>query len=318
MEKRIQSAHGPRPSARALVRGMDLKDKVAIVTGGASGIGRETTRALASAGATVIVGARNAAATKEAVALLRKDTGNDRIAAISLDLASLRSVRSFAREFLGVQGKLHMLINNAGIMACPQAYTEDGFESQIGTCHFGHFLLAQELMPALRAAAPSRVVSLSSVGHRRAPVNFEDMHFRSRPYDPWEAYGQAKSANALFAVGLTAHHRRDGVTANAVMPGGIMTGLQKHMTDEQKRALGWIDEKGVPNPAFKTPEEGAATSVWAAVGPELEGIGGLYLEDCAEAGPWTPENPNRGVREYALDPTQAERLWALSLEAVQG
>jgi NAD(P)-dependent dehydrogenase (short-subunit alcohol dehydrogenase family) len=203
-------------------------------------------------------------------------------------------------------------------MACPQAYTAQDLEMQIGTNHFGHFvlttLLARALMNGSEAARASRVVSLSSIGHRRSPVNFDDPHYRNRPYDKWDSYGQAKTANALFAVGFNQRFADLGVNANSVMPGGIMTPLQRHLPREEMIAMGWMDEAGKINERFKSTEQGAATSVWAAVGPELEGVGGLYLENCAQALPWTQENPFEGVMPYAVDPDAADRLWALSEE----
>jgi NAD(P)-dependent dehydrogenase (short-subunit alcohol dehydrogenase family) len=208
------------------------------------------------------------------------------------------------------------LINNAGIMATPLFYTEDGFESQFGTNHLGHFALTVGLMPALRAAGTARVVALSSIGHRRSGIHFEDLNFRERAYEPFSGYGQSKTANALFAVGLTERHAADGITANAVMPGGIMTGLQKHMSRDEKLALGWIDEAGTPNPRFKSAEQGAATSIWAAVAPELAGQGGRYLEDCAIAEPWTEARPMSGYMPYALNADDARRLWAVSEELI--
>ena len=209
-----------------------------------------------------------------------------------------------------------MLINNAGIMATPLSYTEDGFESQFGTNHIGHFALTVGLLPALKAAGTARVVSLSSIGHRRSGMHFEDLNFRTRPYEPFSAYGQSKTANALFAVGLTQRYATDGITANAVMPGGILTGLQKHMTREEQMALGWFDESGTPNPRFKSTAQGASTSIWAAVAPELDGVGGRYLEDCAIAEPWTEERPMSGYMPYALDPDDAARLWTVSEELI--
>ena len=203
-------------------------------------------------------------------------------------------------------------------MATPQSYTADGLEMQFGTNHIGHFALTVGLLPALRAAGTARVVELTSIGHRRSDVDFDDLNFRTRPYDPWIAYGQSKTANALFAVALTERYASDGITANSVMPGGILTGLQKHMTREQQIALGWFDESGAPNPRFKSTAQGAATSIWAAVAPELEGIGGKYLEDCAVARPWTSEQPMSGYLPYAVDPEHARRLWSVSEEIIAG
>ena len=207
-------------------------------------------------------------------------------------------------------------------MACPLQRTADGLEMQIGTNHFGHFLLGVLLAPALELGArargrPSRLVSLSSIGHRRSGIHWDDPNYLARPYDKWEAYGQAKTANALFAVGFERRYGQRGIHANAVMPGGIMTPLQRHMTREEMVAMGWIDAAtGQLRDGFKTPEQGASTSVWAALGAELEGLGGLYLEDCQQALPWSKESPWQGVLPHALDPEAAERLWALSAQTV--
>ncbi len=186
--------------------------------------------------------------------------------------------------------------------------------------NLGHYLLTRLLLPALQAAAPARVVVLSSRRHRFSDIHFDDIQYQHRPYDKWEAYGQSKTANALFAVGLTRHFGSQGITANAVNPGAIRTGLQQHLSPEDLRAMGWTDEQGHwLNPQlWKFPEQGAATSVWAAVGLELEGVGGRYLEDCQEAAPLDSVTPSRGsgYLPYALDPEHAERLWTLSQELV--
>jgi NAD(P)-dependent dehydrogenase (short-subunit alcohol dehydrogenase family) len=307
-------AFGARSSALEVITGHDLRGCDSIVTGGASGIGVETVRALATAGARVVIATRDRIKAEAVARTLREETRNEAIEAATLDLASLRSVRVFAADYLGSDRPLHLLINNAGIMATPQSYTEDGFESQFGTNHMGHFALTVGLLPALRAAGTARVVSLSSSGHRRSDVHFDDLNFRARPYEPFAAYGQSKTANALFAVELTTRCASDGITSNAVMPGGIMTGLQKHLSREFLTRAGWIDESGAVNPRFKDAGQGAATSVWAAVAPELEGVGGLYLEDCAIARPVTDVNAMRGYMPYALDPERAARLWEVSEE----
>lgn len=313
---RVTSPFGAFTSAREVAAGHDLTGKTMIVTGGATGIGIETARALAEQGADVVIAARKPDLAQGAVDDIAK-TAKGKVSWEMLDLSSQASVRDFAKRW--GERPLHVLINNAGVMACPQAYTEDGLEMQVGTNHFGHYLLAVLLAPALEAGArqagkPSRVVSLSSIGHRRSPVNFEDPHFRNRPYDKWESYGQAKSANSLFAVGFDERFKDRGIRALAVMPGGIMTPLQRHMSQEEMQAMGWINEKGELRDGFKTPEQGASTSVWAAIGDELEGKGGLYLEDCAQAVPWDSEQPWVGVMPHALDKGAADRLWALSQE----
>jgi len=207
-------------------------------------------------------------------------------------------------------------VNNAGIMATPLTRTAEGFESQFGVNHLGHFALATGLLPTLRAAGGARVVVLSSRAHRRSDVDFDDPNYHHRAYDRWQAYGQSKTAAALFAVGLTARHREDGITANAVVPGAIMTDLQRHIPAAELRDMGWADDRGIRKdvPGWKTVEQGAATTIWAAVAAELDGVGGRYLEDCAIAVPWTVDGvpPTGCYLPYLLDPGHAERLWALS------
>jgi NAD(P)-dependent dehydrogenase (short-subunit alcohol dehydrogenase family) len=207
---------------------------------------------------------------------------------------------------------LHVLVNNAGVMACPFAKTQDGFELQFGTNHIGHFLMTCLLAPALLAAAPSRIVSVSSRGHRLAPVDFDDLHFARRPYDKWLAYGQAKTANVLFAVGLERRLGARGVHANGLHPGGIMTELGRHLQPEDLQFL-QTRNKGM---RFKTVEAGAATSVFAATAPEIEGRGGLYLEDCHIAAVNDDADGLDGVRSYAIDPKNADRLWEISEKLV--
>ena len=315
MSDRITSRFYAFTPARDVVKGMDLTGRTAIVTGAASGIGVETARALSEAGARVVIAVRNLEAGGTVAADIAQ-TAKSPVTVEHLDLASLASVRDFTSRW-GDQ-PLNILINNAGIMACPLDYTPDDLEMQIGTCHFGHYLLGVGLVPALLKGAQSgrasRVVSLSSIGHRRGPVHFDDPNYRHRDYDKWEAYGQAKTANSLFAVGLNERFHVKGINANAVMPGGIMTPLQRHLPIEEQQALGWVDENGNAREGFKTTEQGASTSVWAAVSPDLEGVGGLYLENCAEAEPWTKDKPWEGVMPHAIDPVAADKLWDLSRE----
>jgi NAD(P)-dependent dehydrogenase (short-subunit alcohol dehydrogenase family) len=286
-------------TASEVVSGHDLTGTNAIITGGTSGLGAQTARVLAAAGADVVVAGRN-----PGTAELPTST---RFA--ELDLASLRSVGEFTRRW---NRPLHLLINNAGVMRTPFGRTADGFELQFGTNHLGHFALTAGLLPALRDAGGPRVVVLTSRGHRRSDVDFADPNYLHRPYDPWEAYGQSKTANCLFAVGLT----QRGVPANAVAPGSIHTSLMRHMPREELAERGWLDSAGnrVNGPGWKTVEQGAATTVWAAVAPELDGVGGQYLDNCAVAEPWTADGevPFGYYAPYALDPGHAERLWALS------
>jgi NAD(P)-dependent dehydrogenase (short-subunit alcohol dehydrogenase family) len=316
MTSPITSPFGWSSTAREVAAGVDLTGRRAIVTGSASGIGVETARALAEAGAEVTLAVRNLEAGA-AVAADINATARAPARVQKLDLSDQGSVAGFVDEWGGKP--LHILIGNAGVMACPLSYTTDGLEMQIGTNHFGHYRLGVGLANALMAGGqeqgrPARLVSLSSIGHRRGGVNFDDPHYRHRPYDKWESYGQAKTANALYAVGFNARFKDRGVTANAVHPGGIMTPLQRHLPREEMIAFGWMDEDGKVSDRFKSTQQGAATSVWAAVGPQLEGVGGLYLEDCNQALPWTAEIPFGGVMPHALDPETADRLWALSAE----
>ncbi|MDZ4776161.1 MAG: SDR family NAD(P)-dependent oxidoreductase [Alphaproteobacteria bacterium] len=319
MSSLITSPFGYRTTAREAAAGHDLSGRRMIVTGAASGIGVETARALALQGAEVTIAARDLGKAKEVADAINAEAGAPRVTVGKLDLADLGSVRSFASSW---SGPLHALINNAGVMASPLMHTAQNFEMQIGANHLGHFTLTTGLAGALEAGAkggkPARVVSLSSIGHRRSDIRWEDPHFRNGDYEKWTSYGQSKTANSLFAVGVTNKWKDRGILANAVMPGGIITPLQRHLSKEEQIGFGWIDENGVPNERMKTPEQGASTSVWAAVGGELEGVGGKYLENCAEAGPWKAEEPWSGVLPYAVDPVGAERLWAWSENEVAG
>jgi len=305
-------------TASEVIAGHDLTGKTALVTGASSGIGIETARALLAAHAAVILAVRDPAKGESVAQTLREATRNAHTHVVTLDLGSLASVRAAAEQCRARWPTLDILINNAGVMATPQGTTRNGFEVQFGTNHLGHFLLTLLLLPALQAAAPARVVALSSSAHRHSDIHFDDIQYRRRPYDKWEAYGQSKTANALFAVGLTQRFGSHGVTANAVNPGGTHTGLQQHLSHDDLLALGWIDQDGRETSNFKTPAQGAATSIWAATGDALDRIGGRYLEDCQEAAPVDPAAPwpGHGYRPYALDPEYADRLWAVSDELV--
>ena len=300
---------GAKTTAAEVVAGIDLNGRTAIVTGAASGIGVETARALAGAGARVTMAVRDTEAGAAVADDIAGSTGGRRPDVRELHLDDLASVDTFVR---GWDGPLHVLVNNAGIMASPEAYTSAGWESQFATNHLGHFALATGLHDALSAADAARVVSLSSSGHGASPVVFDDLFFVRRDYDPGLAYGQAKTANALFAVGLTRRWGGDGIVANALMPGGIWTKLQQHwdpdyLAEMKERAAG----------IMKTPEQGAATSVLLATAPELEGVGGRYFEDCHEAEVVEEIRDGiHGVRAWALDPEAADRLWDVSTALV--
>ena len=312
---------GYRTTAAEAVAGIDLTGKHAIVTGGYSGIGLETVRALASAGARVTIGVRDAARGEATAQELNAELRDTKIQAAELDLGSLASVRRFAQTYLKTlpaeNAVLNILVNNAAVMACPFEHTQDGHELQFGTNHLGHFCLFNELLPALQEAEGARVVCLSSTGHFRSPVVFEDINFEQREYDPWASYGQAKTANALTAVGIQSRYANKGIEAFAVHPGGIMTTLQRHMTAEEITQRGWVDEQGNINERFKTTEQGASTSVWAATAPALAGRGGRYLEDCSEAQVLEKISADfTGVMNYAVDPALADKLWALSMDLI--
>jgi NAD(P)-dependent dehydrogenase (short-subunit alcohol dehydrogenase family) len=306
----IRTPFTAQSTAAEVIAGIDLTGRRTIVTGGASGIGVETARALASAGAEVTLAVRDLTAGEATAADLIASTGNKQVHVARLDLADQASVRSFVD---GWEGPLHILVNNAGVMASPLARTPQGWEMQFATNHLGHFALATGLRDALAAAGGARVVSVSSSAHLRSPVVFEDIHFERRAYEPWAAYGQSKTANVLFAVEATRRWAGDGITVNALMPGGIRTRLQRYVTEEELAAL--RRASGAEQPQWKTPEQGAATSILVATSPQLAGVGGRYFEDCQEAEPNQPGS-RRGVAAYALDPDAAQRLWQISIETV--
>jgi NAD(P)-dependent dehydrogenase (short-subunit alcohol dehydrogenase family) len=299
----VQTPFGFESTAAQVAEGIDLTGKRVIVTGGASGIGVETARALAGTGAEVTIAVRETEAGQRTAADI---DGDVRVA--PLDLADPASVAAFVDAW---DGPLHVLVNNAGVMALPErTLTAQGYEMQFATNHLGHFQLALGLHDALAADGNARIVSVSSSAHLRSPVVFDDINFDFRAYDPWLGYGQSKTANVLFAVGATARWADDGIHANALMPGGIATRLQRHVGGAeyiQRRS----NEPGV---RLKTPEQGAATSVLLATSPQLEGTGGRYFEDCNEAQVVYERGSSfSGVAPYALNTENADRLWETSL-----
>ncbi len=295
--------------------GIDLSGRVAIVTGSSGGLGAEAARALASKGCAVTITARDVPKGETVATGIRESTGNPAVEVRPLELGSPESIRQFAKGWLADHDALHILLNNAGVMACPLERTEQGFELQFGTNHLGHFLLTGLLAPALVAGAPSRVVCVSSGGHRFSPVVFEDPNYESRPYDKWESYGQAKTANILHAVELDRRLRDRGVRAYAIHPGGIMTELGRHLTQEDIQMLtGRTKGSGL---TWKEIPAGAATEVYAATAPELTDRGGVYLEDCGIAPVSDDLGTSSGVASYALDADNARRLWEAS-EALVG
>jgi NAD(P)-dependent dehydrogenase (short-subunit alcohol dehydrogenase family) len=307
---RVTTPFTARSTAAEVLAGIDLSGRRAVVTGAASGIGAETARALAAAGAQVTLAVRNLQAGARTAAEITASTGNPQVRPAPLDLADPASVAAFVA---GWDGPLHILVNNAGVMATPETRTPQGWELQFATNHLGHFALTTGLHPALAAAGGARVVSVSSSGHLRSPVVFDDIHFRHRPYDRWLAYGQSKTANVLFAVEAANRWATDGITANALMPGAIHTNLQRHITPEELTRV--RNTSGPPIP-WKTIEQGAATSALLAAAPLLDGISGRYFEDCNQAEPSQPGNYRRGVANYALDPEAAARLWHLSTQTL--
>jgi NAD(P)-dependent dehydrogenase (short-subunit alcohol dehydrogenase family) len=306
----ITTGFGFSSTAAEVAKGIDLTGRRAIVTGGASGIGVATARALAGTGAEVTLAVRDTRAGARVAAEITESTDNATVRVVGLDLADRSSVAAFAADWVG---PLHLLVNNAGVMACPQTYTPEGWELQFATNHLGHFALATGLRGALAAGASSvgevRIVSVSSSGHQLSPVIFDDLHFAFRPYDPWLAYGQSKTANVLFAVEATRRWAKEGIIANALMPGAIFTNLQRHLGDQ--------DSGGLPPEQFKSTQQGAATSVLLATSPRLQGIGGRYFVDCNETETVDSRTDTlAGVARYALDPANAARLWEVSEQLV--
>ena len=300
-----------------VIKGIDLTGRLVVVTGASAGLGIETSRTLAGAGARVIMAVRDTSKGEKAAAQIRESVPAAKLEVRELDLGSLDSVRAFGASFRADYDKLDLLINNAGVMAAPQAQTADGFDEQLGTNHLGHFALTAELLPALQAAADAgsdvRIVNLSSRGHFRSGINFDDPHYRTRPYDKWEAYGQSKTANVLFTVALEKRLGSKGIHSFAVHPGVISTELSRHLSREDFKDLasrapaGALTRKSIP--------QGAATSVWTATSPELAGQGGLYAEDVQLAGPQNADK-TAGVAPHATDAELAERLWAWSEDQI--
>jgi NAD(P)-dependent dehydrogenase (short-subunit alcohol dehydrogenase family) len=307
-------------TAGDVLRGRDLSGIRAIVTGGSSGLGVETARGLASVGAAVTLAVRNTASGNVVADAIAESTRAIRPNVARLDLADQKSVAEFVGSW---DGPLHLLINNAGLVTSALERTAEDWELQFATNHLGHFALAVGLHDALRRGAEqrdgSRIVSLSSTAHMRGGIDFEDLQFERREYDPQIAYAQSKTANSLFAVDATRRWQSDGIVANAVNPGGIATGLQRNFSAQQKESLDAAEAAGLFT--YKTVEQGAATTMVAAVAPEFAHTGGHYLDDSREA--YTvPNDANlaehpHGVKEWALDPAIAERLWNVSAALVR-
>ena len=311
-QKPLGSGFHAKSEPHEILAGIDLSGKTAIVTGGYSGIGLETTRALAGAGATVIVPVRDPAKAKENLA-----TVDGNVSSAKMDLADLASVRDFAASVAGDIDALDLLINNAGIMACPLERVGPGWESQFGVNHMGHFALTKALMPLLEKASAPRVVALSSVAHKRNGLLWDDIQFENSDYNKWVAYAQAKSANALFANALSRRVQDFGGRAFSVQPGGIFTPLQRHLPREEQVELGWLNKDGTIPPMiaeiFKTTSQGCTTSLWAATSPLLDDMPGVYCEDCDVAQLAGEDSPSfMHCAPHITVDEDAERLWELS------
>jgi NAD(P)-dependent dehydrogenase (short-subunit alcohol dehydrogenase family) len=310
----VQSGFHAKSTAAEVLNGVDLRGKTVIVTGGYSGIGLEKVKGLASKGAKVIIPVRS---PEKAAANLADIDGD--ITTAAMDLADLTSVRQFAHGVMDSHRHLDILINNAGIMACPEARVGPGWESQFGVNHMGHFALTQALLPLLARTPGARVVALSSTAHKMSDILWHDPQFEKTEYEKWRAYGQAKTANALFANAMSRRLHDSGGLAFSVHPGGIFTPLQRHLPKEEMIAMGWLNEDGEPSElakaGFKTPEQGASTTLWAATSESLEGKPGVYCEDCDIASLIDADSPMArymGVDAHACSDEGAERLWELS------
>lgn len=306
----IHSGFGATTTAAQVLAGRNLSSVTAIVTGGHSGLGLVTTRALAKAGANVIVAARDIDAARERTREISS------VSVEPLDLSDLHSVRDFSQRIVATNRHIDIMINSAGIMACPETRVGPGWEAQFAINHIGHYALVNLLWPVLQGGA--RVVAVSSAGHHQSGIRWDDVQF-TQCYNKWQAYGQSKTACALFAVHLDRLGRHADVRAFSLHPGKIFTPLQRHLVQDEMIAAGWLDANGKPaDPTFKTTQQGAATQVWAATSPQLDGMGGLYCEDCDIASLDEGESLSFvGVRPHAIDPAQAERLWRLSAQLTE-
>ncbi|WP_299077877.1 oxidoreductase [uncultured Ruegeria sp.] len=309
-----QSTFHAKSTGAEVLNGLDLSGKTAIVTGGYSGIGLETVRCLAANGASVIVPVRTPKKAEDALGGVPGD-----VQTAPMDLADLDSVKRFTEAMQDQLSQLDFLINNAGIMACPETRVGPGWESQFGVNHMGHFALSLGMLSKLKDTSGARVVSLSSTAHKLSDMIWDDINFEQTAYEKWQAYGQAKTANALFANGLSRRLKDAGGTAFSVHPGGIFTPLQRHLPKEEMIALGWLGEDGEPSElakqGFKTPEQGCSTTLWAATATVLADYPGVYCEDCNVAAPTDPESPMAryvGVDPHACNDESAERLWEIS------
>tara|TARA_Y200000002_G_C22554343_1_gene609633 strand:- start:11 stop:988 length:978 start_codon:yes stop_codon:yes gene_type:complete len=311
-QKPINSGFNSKTESSEVLNGLNLQDKVIVVTGGYSGIGLETTRGLALAGADVIIPAKRIdVAANNLDGIVTKEN------IYQMDLGDLNSVKSFTDKFKNKYSQLNILINNAGIMACPETRIGNNWESQFAINHIGHFLLTNELMDMMIDIEGARFVSLSSSAHALTGILWDDIHFQNTPYDKWMAYGQSKTASSLIAIEFNNRMRDKGVEGYAVHPGGIITPLQRHLEKDEMVALGWMDEDGSPSELaknfFKSPSQGASTALWCATSPDLNDLGGIFCEDCniAKRKSEIDESMQRyfGVADWAVDSEEALKLW---------
>ena len=318
-QKPINSGFSNQSEPKDILKNIDLHNKVAIVTGGYSGIGLETTKALVAVGANVIIPAKRPEIANQNLNGVVSETN-----IIKMDLGNLNSVKNFTNSFKENFNTLSLLINNAGIMACPETRVGDNWESQFAINHIGHFLLTRELMNILADTQGSRFVSLSSSAHALTGILWDDIHFNKQPYNKWMAYGQSKTASSLIAIELNKKMKDYGVESFSVHPGGIITPLQRYLEKEEMIALGWMDEDGSPSELaknfFKSPSQGASTTLWCATSNDLNGLGGVFCEDCdiAKRKSEVDESLQRytGVANWAVDTDEATRLWELSEEII--
>ena len=314
-QKPVDSGFGAKSEPAEVLKDIDLEGKVAMVTGGYSGIGLETTRALKEAGARVIVPARRKDVAKSALSGIVESED-----ILNLDLADPSSAQSFVNEFVDSGMSLDILINNAAVMACPQMPTKEGWDLQFAVNHIGHFIITKGLLRAMSSSG-SRIVTLSSTGHKLSGIQWEDVHFEES-YDKWKAYGQSKTAASLLAVEISERMKDEGIKTYSVHPGGIFTPLQRHLEKEEMIALGWLGEDGelseMAAANFKSPTQGASTSLWCATSPMLEEVSGVYCENCdvavrQEDGPMARYI---GVADWAVDTDEAAKLWDLTEHAL--
>jgi NAD(P)-dependent dehydrogenase (short-subunit alcohol dehydrogenase family) len=317
----MTNAFGAESTTDEVLKGVNLKGKRILVTGVSAGLGIETARVLAAHGADIVGAARDLGKARAVTGVVRSaaEAGGGSLELVELDLASLASVRACADALLADGRPFDIIIANAGVMACPQTQTRDGFETQFGTNHLGHFVLVNRIASLLKSGG--RLVNLSSAGHRFADVDLDDPNFERAPYAEFVAYGRSKTANILFAVEFDRRHRDRGIRATALHPGAIQTELSRHMTPEAiKQLIDSINKaqqaSGAPAFSYKSIPQGAATSVWAAIVAPADEIGGRYCEDCHVAEIQEGEGIRGGVRLYALDPERAKALWAKSEEMV--